>query len=149
MLIQGKERIEKIWFQPEVAVTYRRGKGKPLLVRLPYHPTNRHWLQNGRRNKPKWNNEKKYWTIPYAWLDDTIKRSLERWGSMYLIQPYREQEKCARACWEAGCHECSCSCGGANHGSQNPYGRWHEVSETFATRWHNAELACRLLTKKP
>ena len=44
--------------------------------------------------------------------------------------------------------ECQCSCMGENHGSQSPAGRWRVVSDTFATRWNDEELACRLVTRK-
>jgi hypothetical protein len=36
---------------------------------------------------------------------------------------------------------------GANHGFGND-GSWFEVSETFATRWGEEELACRLMVKR-
>jgi len=36
---------------------------------------------------------------------------------------------------------------GLYHGMRND-GSWFEVSDTFATRWGNLELACRLLTAK-
>ena len=74
-------------------------------------------------------------------------RALQRYGKVYIIQPYREQEICARACQEALGHECQCSCMGANHGIGND-GSWFEVSDTFSTRWGNRELACRLLTAR-
>ncbi|WP_354134437.1 hypothetical protein [Bradyrhizobium sp. S3.9.1] len=77
------------------------------------------------------------------------KRKPKRaWVSkVYIIQPYREQEICARACQEAQGHECQCSCMGANHGVGND-GSWFEVSDTFSTRWGERELACRLLTAR-
>jgi hypothetical protein len=36
---------------------------------------------------------------------------------------------------------------GRHHGAGND-GTWFEVSDTFATRWGEKELACRLLTAK-
>lgn len=139
--------IEKIWKQTLIPVIYRRGKGYPLLVKLPYKDDNRAWLQNGKRNKPKWISKYKCWEVPKAWFNDIINHSHQRWNSLYIIQPYREQEICARACWEAKGHECQCSCMGENHGSENPEGRWFEVSDTFATKWHDKELSCRLISK--
>jgi hypothetical protein len=62
-------------------------------------------------------------------------------AKLYIIQPYREQEKCSPSCQDAEGHECQCSCMGRYHG----IGR---VSDTFATRWGDQELACRLLTVK-
>lgn len=34
---------------------------------------------------------------------------------------------------------------GQNHGSGNPQGKWHIVSETFAVKWKEREYSCRLL----
>jgi len=148
MLVQDPQRIKQIWNQKLIPVIYRRGAGHPLLLRLPYHQTNYIWLRNGKRNKPEWNADKQYWQIPKAWFNDVISRILKRWGKVYIIQPYREQEKCAPACWNATGHECNCSCMGARHGSENPAGKWFVVGETFATKWGDSELACRLLTNE-
>jgi len=123
------------------------GRGQRLRARLPYAETNRAWLQNGRRTRPIWVSSKQYWELPKAWFNDFVNRCLERYGKVYIIQPYREQEKCAPACLNATGHECECSCMGQNHGAGND-GSWFEVSETFATRWGNRQLACRLLTAK-
>ncbi len=85
---------------------------------------------------------KKYWEVPAAWFNDFVDRALERYSELYVIQPYREQEKCASACLNATGHECQCSCMGANHGAGND-GSWFEVNEAFATRWGDQVLACR------
>lgn len=148
MEISSKERINSVWNQKRIPVIYRRGSGHPLLLRLPFRDDNRAWLRNYRRNIPDWNRDGKYWEIPKAWFNDTVNRSLDRWGKVYIIQPHREQEKCAPACWNARGHECQCSCMGANHGSHAYGGNWFVVSETFAVRWQSKELACRLLTKQ-
>ena len=68
-----------------------------------------------------------YWELPKSWFNDFVDRALQRYGKVYIIQPYREQEICARACQEALGHECQCSCMGANHGVGND-GSWFEVS---------------------
>jgi hypothetical protein len=83
--------------------------------------------------------------LPKSWFNDLVDRALRLYGKVYIIQPYREQEICARACQEAQGHECQCSCMGANHGIGND-GSWFEVSDTFSSRWGERELACRLLT---
>jgi hypothetical protein len=88
-----------------------------------------------------------HWELPKSWFNDFVDRALKRYGKVYIIQPYREQEICARACQEALGHECQCSCMGANHGIGND-GSWFEVSDTFSTRWGERELACRLLTAR-
>lgn len=139
------ENLNIIWGQNRIPVIYRRGTGFQLLLKLPYMEANRSWLKNHRRNNPKWNQIKKTWEIPSAWFNDTVERSLKRWGKVYIIQPISHQEICAPACWNAQGHECQCSCLGKNHGASNPYGRWYVVSEAFATKYYSRELACRLL----
>ena len=143
----SKERIEKIWRQAQIPVVYRRGTGNPLLVKIPFSKDNHAWLKGDHRNKPKWIAQYKCWETPNSWFNDVVNKSLIRYSKVYIIQPYRQQEKCAPACWHATGHECECSCMGANHGSQGPKGKWFVVSDTFATQWHEKELACRLLKR--
>ena len=147
-MITDKERMTQIWRQTIIPVIYRRGTGSPLMIKLPYREDNRVWLRNEKRTKPVWVKDKKHWECPKAWFNDLVERSLLRWGKLYIIQPYRHQEKCAPACWNATGHECQCSCMGENHGSQSASGDWFIVSDTFATRWDAEELACRLLLAK-
>jgi hypothetical protein len=142
------EKINNIWNQKQIPVILRRtGKGQQLRVRLPYNTMNRQWLRNGRKIAPDWIKEHKCWELPKAWFNDFVDRALTKYGKVYIIQPYREQEKCAPACQNATGHECQCSCMGQHHGAGND-GSWFEVSDTFATRWSDQELACRLLTMK-
>jgi hypothetical protein len=143
-----KLTLNYVWGQEWIPVALRRkGKGQRLRVRLPFAETNRQWLQNGRRLSPDWIASKKYWELPKAWFNDFVERSLAKYGKVYVIQPYREQEKCAPACQNATGHECQCSCMGLYHGAGND-GSWFEVSDTFATRWNDQELACRLMTAR-
>lgn len=148
MIPDNKDRIKKVWNQNHSPVIYRRGIGSPLLMRLPYKEGNRAWLKHYGRINPQWIIPKKHWEVPQAWFNDLVSRSLSRFGRLYIIQPYRAQEKCAPACWNAQGHECQCSCMGANHGSQSEGNGWYIVSDTFATRWNTVELACRLLIIK-
>jgi hypothetical protein len=148
MSVQNLEKMKAVWMQKNIPVIYRKGKGFPLFLKLPYKEDNRIWLKNKKRNDPKWIGDKKYWEIPKTWFDDTVNRSLERWGSLHIIQPHAAHEKCAPACWAATGHECQCSCLGENHGTENPQGRWFIVSDTFAVKYESKELACRLLHKK-
>lgn len=144
--IEVSAELKRVWAQTQIPVVLRRtGKGQRLRVRLPYSETNREWLQDGRRHSPEWFSKEKYWELPKAWFDDFVNRALTDFGKVYVIQPYREQEKCSPACLNAVGHECECSCMGRNHGHGND-GSWFEVSETFATRWGALELACRLLS---
>jgi hypothetical protein len=141
----GDRQLTSIWNQHKIPVILRRtGKGQLLRVRLPYADTNRAWLQDGRRMSPAWISGKRYWEIPKAWFNDFVERALRTFGQVYVIQPYREQEKCSPACLNAVGHECQCSCMGRNHGAGND-GSWFEISETFATRWGDQMLASRLM----
>ncbi|HKJ61405.1 MAG TPA: hypothetical protein VKA94_05355 [Hyphomicrobiales bacterium] len=140
-----EQRLKKIWNQQKIPVILRRGgKRQRLRVRLPFSQDNRDWLQNGKPSSPEWFPREKYWEIPKAWFNSFVDRTLWRYGELYVIQPYREQEKCSPACQNATGHECECSCMGAHHGAGND-GSWFEVNETFATRWGNQILACRLM----
>jgi hypothetical protein len=139
------EKLRIIWNQQRIPVVIRRGgKGQLPRVRLPFADNNRTWLRDGRQRSPTWIARDKYWEIPISWFNDFVQRALKKYGKLYVIQPYREQEKCAPACMNATGHECQCSCMGANHGAGND-GSWFEVSETFATRWGEQQLACRLM----
>lgn len=126
---------------------YRAGRGLPLMVKLPYSTDNRAWLRGDHRRQPAWNRKFRCWETPASWLDDLVSQLLYRFGRLYLIQPFRVQEKCAPACWRAQGFECECSCMGANHGSESSAGKWWVVSDTFALQWQGRELACRLIRK--
>jgi hypothetical protein len=146
---QTETRLQAALRQTAIPVIVRlTRRGVPLRVRLPYADGNRQWLQNGKRNSPTWLKDKKHWEAPKAWFNDLVERSLQKYGKLYIVQPFKEQEKCAPACMNAIGHECQCSCMGANHGAGND-GSWLEVSETFATRWGNEQIACRLMILKP
>lgn len=146
-MLDQSSRLEAIWRQEHVPVAWRSGEaGQPISVKLPFMIDNRSWLRSMGRRHPIWIERGKYWQIPKSWFNSLIDSALERYGSIYVVQPYREQEKCAPACMNAEGHVCQCSCMGANHGAGND-GSWLEVSDTFATRWHERELACRLMRK--
>lgn len=145
---KNSAELKRVWEQKATPVVLRRdGKGEKLRVRLPYSDDNRNWVQNGRRISPVWSVRHECWELPKAWFNDLVTRALHRFGRIYVIQPYREQEKCSPKCLEATGHECQCSCMGANHGAGND-GSWFEVTDTFATRWGERELACRLMRKR-
>ena len=140
-------RLLAVWKQGSIPVILRRGgKGQCLRVRLPYGADNRQWMQNGRQTSPTWSPARYYWEAPKAWFNDLVERSLVRYKKLYIIQPFREQEKCTPACMNAVGHDCQCSCMGANHGAGND-GSWVDVSDIFATRWGELHLACRLMTR--
>lgn len=141
-------QFQSVWDQKLIPVVLRRdGRGELLRVRLPFAADNRAWLRDGRSRQPIRSKVHECWELPKSWFSDLVDRALIRFGRIYVIQPYRELEKCAPACMNAVGHECQCSCMGANHGAGND-GSWFEVSETFAGRWRERELACRLMVAK-
>ena len=138
----------QVWNQSSIPVIIRRTKkGQQNRLRLPYSLENRDWLQNGRRHHPVWIGRRQFWEIPKAWFNDFVNRALQKYGCVWIIQPFREQEVCASACMNARGHDCQCSCMGMNHGAGND-GSWFEVNEAFATRWSGEEWACRLLSRR-
>jgi len=146
--MNSTQELIEIWNQKAIPVILRRGKGKRLRVRLPYQQDNRAWLRGMRHSIPEWIAEYRCWEVPQSWFNELVEQLLERYRKLYIIQPYRELEVCAPACWNAVGHECQCSCMGANHGSHGPGSGWYIVSDTFAARWGQEHVACRLLTRK-
>jgi hypothetical protein len=142
------ERLRRIWNQKDIPVLLRRGPGHRVRMRLPYEPANRRWIRRDRRTNPEWDEQRRFWEVPQAWFNALVGQCLEKFGRVYIIQPYREQEKCAPACWNAVGDECQCSCMGDHHGMHSPAGQWKVVSDTFATSWGEQALACRLVERK-
>lgn len=139
-------KLRKIWSQKTTPVAYRQAGSRSVLVRLPYASDNRSWLKDDHRINPRWDRRYRCWETPRAWFESLVQSTLRRFGRIYVIQPFRLQQKCAPACWNAGGFECECSCLGANHGSGNPSGRWYEISETLAVNWGERQYSCRLIT---
>ena len=139
-----RERLQRVWNQREIPVLLRREGNRPRM-RVPAQFSNEAWLRAQRRSKPKWDHKKHYWEVPATWFKLLVPQCLETFGQVYIIQPYREQEKCAPACWNAKGDECECSCMGEHHGKDNPTGRWKVISDTFATRFEERAVACRLV----
>lgn len=141
-------RLRRIWNQKTIPVVQRKNeRGEKLRVRLPYDAKNRRWLRNHRRAQPHWNARGQYWELPKAWFNDLVERALNTYGAIYVIQPYKKQEKCAPACRNARGHVCQCSCMGANHG-QGDNGSWFDISDTFSVRSIGNHVACRLMSRK-
>jgi hypothetical protein len=136
-----------IWNNTTIPVVLRRGGTQAIRLRLRYAKDNRSWLKAKPRNKdPYWDKQGKYWELPASRFNEIVTMLLNRFSCVYIIQPYREKEVCARSCMEAEGFECQCSCMGANHGSGMD-GGWFEVSDAFAVRYGGTKLACRLLHK--
>jgi hypothetical protein len=144
--------ISSQWNSASVPIIVRSDiSGDKLTARLPYRSDNKAWLfglATGRR-KPevKWSPVEKAWKLPVSWLNRFVDSGLERYERLYVVQPFREMEKCAPACRNAVGHDCQCSCMGANHGAGNG-GGWFDVSEEFSFRWGPQSAAIRLMTKK-
>lgn len=148
------EDLKRVWRQNEIPVIVRKGSGWKLNVKVPgfteglewYH-TERAFLQSVRPNgnEPVWQRRFSAWSLPHSWFNDLVPRLLKRFCSLYIIQPYRPQKKCAPKCMTATGHDCECSCMGANHGAGGPDAGWFVVSDTFATSWGESQLACRLM----
>ena len=139
-------KLRELWRRANPPVIFRRSGSYPLLVRLPFGTNNYSWLRGDKRHKPKWDAKFNCWQTPVAWYDRLAQRLLKQYDSVYLIQLYRELQKCAPACRDAKGLHCECSCMGENHGAESLDSRWHEVSDTFAFKWGELEYACRLLT---
>lgn len=143
---QDETRISFVWKQKRIPVIHRRtGEREKHRVRLPFSNDNWSWLKEAGSVAPTWNRSERCWLTPKSWFNRLVERCLERYGSVYIIQPYNEMEKCAPACMNATHFECQCSCMGANHGAGND-GSWFEVDDAFAFRWRGRTLACRLLS---
>lgn len=141
-----EQRARSIWNNKKIPIFLRRGKDS-LRLRIPYNPSNRDWLRTShRQHAPVWDKEGRYWELPKSRFNQLVEQILDKFGSLYIIQPYREMEKCSPSCISAQGFECTCSCMGANHGSHN-HSEWFEVSEAFAFRYGESHLACRLLQK--
>ena len=145
-------KLMEIWNQKSIPILFQREQGYPLLVHLPNSGYYQNWLrgrkQRGKkRRNPVWNNQFKCWEVPVAWFEELVKRLLNKYGKVYVIQVYRERNICAPACWNARGSSCVCSCMGVNHGKDYPGGKWYVVSEALAIQWGERKYACRLITK--
>lgn len=145
---QKPNDIETIWIQNEIPILYRSPDKGPVYLKLPDGTKGYYYLSAEKRRKPLWVPEYGAWEIPKSWFNYIAERSLDRYQKLYIIQPYREQEKCTPSCWNAKGHICQCSCMGANHGMGRPDRNLIKISDTFKTTWCEQELACRLLTIK-
>jgi len=135
--------IRRIWFQTEAPVVHRPKTGK-LNVKLPNGLNDSDWLNLCGASVPTWNNG--YFIVAASWLNEVIKQSLERYGEVFLIQPYNEKEICASACKNASGFECQCSCLGKNHGQgEDGSGGWYFIDEALEVRWRGEVLAARHL----
>ena len=145
-----KMDLLKVWNQENYPVIFKQPKGKPLLIRIPSYQPGSHkdriWIQEGHQHRSSWLTNYTCWSTPKSWFDSLVKRGLEKYQGVYVIQLFKEQQKCAPACWNATGFECECSCMGENHGMGQPKGRWYIVNETCAVSWGEKQYAYKLLT---
>jgi hypothetical protein len=100
--MEYEAKLKSVWNQREIPVILRRtGKGQDIRLRLPTinlsrdNIPHREWIRNGRRSAVAWSIKYRCWEAPKAWFNDIVERCLEEYSKLYIIQPYREQEKCA------------------------------------------------------
>lgn len=142
------ENILRRWRHKTIPMVIRTGrKGEQLFVHLPFAEDNRLWVNSLGKSRASYSRADQAWNLPKTWLNSFIGESLNRYGSVYVVQPHNQREVCAPACRNATGHECQCSCLGAHHGAGDGSG-WFDVSEIFAFRWAGAELAIRKLSIK-
>lgn len=145
-----ERRIKAIWNNATCPVILRRGgAGENLRIRICGRKERTYndyrWLKKPRKHQPRWINKHHCWELPKGRFNDLVKDSIDKFDRVYVVQPYREQEKCSPACQNANGHICQCSCMGENHGANGIDAGWFVVSDTFATKWGKKILACRLM----
>lgn len=153
-----RARIKQVLRQRSVPSIVRKVSDdqQGLHVRLPFDPTNRAWLAKGKQEwRVDWNDAKEHWVTPVSWFADDAacgyiglaKRCLERYGQLYIIQPYMPTKKCAPACMNAAGLICDCSCMGEHHGEGGPNADWFVVNEAFCVKTAGPrQVACRLVS---
>jgi len=150
MIETDERRIKEIRNNDQNSIILRRGGvGDKLRIRIcgrkKYDHGDFAWLKKDRKINPVWVHRHRCWETPKAWFNRHVREFIDTDGKLFIVQPYREQEKCSPACQNAIGHECQCSCMGEFHGAANIESGWFVVSDTFATRWGERKLACRLI----
>ena len=111
-------------------MVYRVSTGIDLTIKIPSASFNFTWLRNDNRLKPSWSKQYKCRKTPSTWFNDVVGRILRKYGTVYVIQPYRVLEKCAPACWNASIRV-SMLVTGENQGA---------IVEFVSTRWDSTWL---------
>ncbi len=118
----------------DITVPYRQGKA---MVRMPYRRDNRAWLHEaiGTR-RPEWSPDDKHWLIPRAAARRVFDAATTDGRSATLTQVFKpDTEKCTEHCrtaQPATVHNCTCVCGGANHGQSSP--GWKNAGDHLLVR---------------
>ncbi|MGY4478629.1 hypothetical protein [Bradyrhizobium sp. USDA 3364] len=121
--------------------------GKPLLLRLPFDPGNRAWIeQAGRASwRLRWDKERRHWETPRAWFEALAMHVIRRHGRLWVFQEVKDPHACDDRCMNARGLECVCGCGGKNHGLGDPRGWGRSVVESGFTNWGDRLFACRFI----
>jgi len=118
----------------DITVPYRQGKAT---VRMPFRPDNRAWLRGavGTR-RPQWSPDDKHWLIPRAAARRVFDAATEDGRSARLTHVFKpDTEKCTEQCRTARLDtvdDCTCICGGANHGQSSP--GWKQAGDHLLVR---------------
>jgi hypothetical protein len=151
-----KMGILEIWGNLKIPVVFKKNSKDDVLVRIEYkHQTKFEFaiLNDGRthitgnQKFPTWDNQYRCWRTAKTKSQHTVEILLKKFGEVYYIHGYKNQVKCAPACWNAKGTDCQCSCMGANHGQGVPGGNWFVVNDTLAVQYEEREYSCRLLKK--
>jgi hypothetical protein len=143
--VSEERTLAAVWNNGDIPVIAVPVTGR-IKIRIPYSDSNRAWLQIGR-SKPEWDKVKRHWTVPRCWLTRMSKHAVKAFGRCYIVQAFKESERCAPACWNAAGLDCSCSCLGENHG-QGDDGSWYVVDDVFACRAGGVQYAVRLIAER-
>lgn len=140
-------KLESVWRQKEVPVIFLKERKSRPMIKVGSTQEDAGWIMSFKKSYGGWW-RKNYscWDVPKSWFAEIAKELLIRYGSVYIVQPFNENEKCCPSCWNAVGIECVCSCLGANHGSGKPLGKWYDVVETFASKWDGKNYGCKLIT---
>jgi hypothetical protein len=123
----NEQQLLAVWRQTKIPVLFRRD-GADLLVKLPFDLENQKWLWRGRASKPTWNVQWKCWGLPRSAFNELARRSIERFGEVYLIQPLNPDQECCAACQNAKGLDCECGCLGRNHGLASRGQAWFHIA---------------------
>lgn len=119
--------------------------GYKLWVRINESPESSQLIKLNR-TYPVWISRYICYEVPSSWFNDLIRTLIDKFGAVYIIQPYSEKEECSPSCKAAKRHECECSCYGQYHGVEYAGNDWFEVSEAYEVRWGPKQWGCRFLT---
>lgn len=138
--------LRALMLEAQVPVILNAEKGRgALYLRLPGGEKDQDFVWGGQASYPDWNPKSKIWQVSRSAMQEHAKRCLAKWGTCWIVQPYKEREVCAPACQHAQGLECDCSCMGLYHGQGAAAGKWHVVNDAFCVRWGETVFSARLI----